>query len=384
MTVSERFHRLSNGREDAVSPAKDDQETVVGDEEKNVLLSIISQLRPGCDLSRITLPTFILERKSMLERITNAMQHSDILLPAINNEDPVGRFINVLKFYMAGWHIVPQGVKKPMNPILGEHFHCTWRLPDGSQAFYVAEQVSHHPPASAYFYIIPRHGIRIDGLLKPKSRFLGNSAASMMEGFAIVSFLSGPGAGEEYVLTQPNIYARGILFGKLKLELGDQAIVKCKQTNLQADIEFKVKGFVTGTYNAIHGVVRNTQNNSQLYEMHGKWNSDMTIKDIKSGKTSELFNPTKSKPILPDVRGLEEQEENESRRLWQHVVAALAKRDQNLATDEKFKIEDEQRQMQKEREAIGVEWKPRFFRPDGEMWVFSQPMYDDSANLTKT
>jgi hypothetical protein len=35
-----------------------------------VLMSIISQLRPGADLSRITLPTFILEPKSMLERIT--------------------------------------------------------------------------------------------------------------------------------------------------------------------------------------------------------------------------------------------------------------------------------------------------------------------------
>ena len=35
-----------------------------------VLMAIISQLRPGADLSRITLPTFILEPKSMLERIT--------------------------------------------------------------------------------------------------------------------------------------------------------------------------------------------------------------------------------------------------------------------------------------------------------------------------
>jgi hypothetical protein len=33
-------------------------------------MAIISQLRPGADLSRITLPTFILEPKSMLERIT--------------------------------------------------------------------------------------------------------------------------------------------------------------------------------------------------------------------------------------------------------------------------------------------------------------------------
>lgn len=33
-------------------------------------MHIISQLRPGADLSRVTLPTFILEPRSMLERIT--------------------------------------------------------------------------------------------------------------------------------------------------------------------------------------------------------------------------------------------------------------------------------------------------------------------------
>ncbi len=35
-----------------------------------VLSHIISQLRPGADLNKVTLPTFILEPKSMLERIT--------------------------------------------------------------------------------------------------------------------------------------------------------------------------------------------------------------------------------------------------------------------------------------------------------------------------
>lgn len=41
------------------------------DREINLVLShIISQLRPGADLSRVVLPTFILEPRSMLERIT--------------------------------------------------------------------------------------------------------------------------------------------------------------------------------------------------------------------------------------------------------------------------------------------------------------------------
>lgn len=39
-----------------------------------VLSHIISQLRPGADLSRVVLPTFILEPRSMLERITKYEQ----------------------------------------------------------------------------------------------------------------------------------------------------------------------------------------------------------------------------------------------------------------------------------------------------------------------
>lgn len=36
----------------------------------------------------------------------------------------------------------------------------------------------------------PEHHIRIDGTLKPRSKFLGNSAASMMEGLAVMTFLN--------------------------------------------------------------------------------------------------------------------------------------------------------------------------------------------------
>ena len=54
---------------------------------QNILLNIISQLKPGCDLSRITLPTFILEKKSMLERITNQLQFPDLVLDAHQEKD---------------------------------------------------------------------------------------------------------------------------------------------------------------------------------------------------------------------------------------------------------------------------------------------------------
>lgn len=81
-------------------------------------------------------------------------------------------------------------MKKPLNPVLGETFTGYWTYPDGTHGYYISEQTSHHPPKSSYFFMAPEHHIRVDGTLKPHSKFLGNSAASMMEGVACLSLLN--------------------------------------------------------------------------------------------------------------------------------------------------------------------------------------------------
>jgi hypothetical protein len=84
------------------------------------------------DLSRVTFPTFVLEPRSMLERITDFMSHPDLIFGCVfhsyfcardtdiksrdraeNCNDPEERFMRVLQYYLAGWHIKPKGVKKP-------------------------------------------------------------------------------------------------------------------------------------------------------------------------------------------------------------------------------------------------------------------------------
>ena len=82
------------------------------------------------------------------------------------------------------------GVKKPLNPILGERFYGYWQYNDGTKGYYIAEQTSHHPPMSSYFFMAPEHHIRVDGTLKPRSKFLGNSAASLSEGIAVMRLLN--------------------------------------------------------------------------------------------------------------------------------------------------------------------------------------------------
>ena len=104
--------------------------------------------------------------------------------------------------------------KKPYNPILGEIFRCSYTYQDGSLGYYIAEQVSHHPPISAFYYASPANKLEIFGELKPKSKFLGNSVMNEMGGFNHIVLLDRPEDGE-YDISMPNMYARGILFGKV-------------------------------------------------------------------------------------------------------------------------------------------------------------------------
>jgi len=359
--ISHRRHSAASNRSSVEGDRPDttaDDETVVDQDQGNVLSHIISQLRPGADLSRVTLPTFILEPRSMLERITNFMAHPEILLTLPYIDDPVERFVAVTKFYLSGWHIKPPGVKKPLNPVLGETFTGYWDYPDNTRGYYISEQTSHHPPKSSYFFMAPEHHIRVDGTLKPRSRFLGNSVGSFMEGIAVMRMTN---RNERYFITQPNMYARGILFGKMKYELGDHAYVRCPELGLEAEIDFKVKGWMTGTYNAIGGHIKDTKSGKNLFEFSGYWDKEMFIKNLTTGKKELIFDASHAKPSYPKARPLEEQGDRESQKLWNKVTQAIKVADQRTATDEKSFIEDRQRAEAAERGEHG-EWHPKLFR----------------------
>ncbi|KAI9148519.1 Oxysterol-binding protein OBPa [Blastocladiella emersonii ATCC 22665] len=347
---------------DDYNVADDDQKEVLDDEPRSILMGIISQLSKGTDLHRVTLPTFVLEPRSMLERITDFMCHPDLIMGTHAKEDPVERFVDVVRYFVSGWHIRPKGVKKPYNPVLGEHFRCQYKYADGTNAFFVAEQTSHHPPVSNYLFCSPENHLMVQGEVKPKSKFLGNSAATLMTGETRITFTD---RDEEYILNLPNVYARGLLFGTMILELGDNVTIKCPKTDLVCELEFKVKGYFTGSYNALGGKIKRISKRDTLYELSGKWSDKSFIKPAK-GDTAVLFS-AEDEHIHPKLVAPEaEQEQYESRRLWSKVTAAIADRDLDTATDEKTKIEARQRANRIAREERGDAWSPRFFEQVGD------------------
>ena len=71
----------------------------------------------------------------------------------------------------------------------------------------------------------------------------------------------------------PNMYARGILWGKMILELGDMCTARNDRNGYTAEIQFKTKGYFSGTYNAIQGRVR--AGTQDMGEVTGKWSEVM-------------------------------------------------------------------------------------------------------------
>jgi hypothetical protein len=72
--------------------------------------------------------------------------------------EPEQRFTSVLKWWISNLVTTPRlGIMhcKPYNAIHGEVFACKF-IQDDSKTFYIAEQVSHHPPISALYLVNPQ------------------------------------------------------------------------------------------------------------------------------------------------------------------------------------------------------------------------------------
>ncbi|XP_022363352.1 oxysterol-binding protein-related protein 5 isoform X2 [Enhydra lutris kenyoni] len=341
------------------------QVETVSEENKSLMWVLLRQLRPGMDLSRVVLPTFVLEPRSFLDKLSDYYFHADLLSRAALEGDAYRRIKLVLQWYLSGFYKKPKGIKKPYNPILGETFRCCWFHPQtNSHTFYIAEQVSHHPPVSAFHVSNRRDGFCISGSITAKSRFYGNSLSALLDGKATLTFLN---RAEDYTLTMPYAHCKGILYGAMTMELGGRVTIECEKTNFQAELEFKLKPFFGGStsINQISGKIMSGE--EVLAHLTGHWDREVFIKEEGRGSAELFWNPSR------EVRGqrlrrrtvlLAEQTELESERLWQHVTRAISEGDQHRATQEKFSLEETQRQRARERQQNLVPWKPQLFRLD--------------------
>uniref|UniRef100_A0A3Q3BJR0 Oxysterol-binding protein n=1 Tax=Kryptolebias marmoratus TaxID=37003 RepID=A0A3Q3BJR0_KRYMA len=380
---------MSNGTTDADQfdshdDRDDDGEGESVEEHKSVIMHLLSQVRLGMDLTKVVLPTFILERRSLLEMYADFFAHPDLFVSIADQPEPKERMVQVVKWYLSAFHAGRKGsvAKKPYNPILGEVFFCHWDLPneetvsDGpvpwsssNSVSFVAEQVSHHPPISAFYAECLKKKIQFNAHIWTKSKFLGMSIGVHNIGQGCVSCLE---HDEHYILTFPNGYGRSILTVPW-VELGGECNISCSKSGYSANIVFHTKPFYGGKKHRITAEIFSPNDKKSFCSIEGEWNGVMFAKWATGENT--LFIDTKKMGIIKKkVRKLEDQHEYESRRLWRGVTLNLKLKDIDAATEAKHRLEEKQRAEARERKEKEQQWETRLFHEDGECWIYDEPL----------
>ena len=102
----------------------------------------------GKDMTKMTLPVSFNEPTSLLYRVVEDMEFTDLLNTAADRSDPTERMVYVAAFAASEYASTIGRVAKPFNPLLGETYEYV--RPDKGYRFFI-EQVSHHPPVGAAY-----------------------------------------------------------------------------------------------------------------------------------------------------------------------------------------------------------------------------------------
>lgn len=107
----------------------------------------------GKDMTKMTLPVSFNEPTSLLQRVAEDLEYTDLLDIAADRSDSMERLVYVASYAASEYASTIGRVAKPFNPLLGETFEYV--RPDKGYRFFV-EQVSHHPPIGAAWAESPK------------------------------------------------------------------------------------------------------------------------------------------------------------------------------------------------------------------------------------
>uniref|UniRef100_A0A914GTK7 Oxysterol-binding protein n=1 Tax=Globodera rostochiensis TaxID=31243 RepID=A0A914GTK7_GLORO len=355
---------------------------------QNVITHFFNQLLSGKKLRDMILPVHILERRSLLEMYADSFAHPDEFVAADKENSAEKRFLAVLKYYLNSFFPGRRGniAKKPYNPVLGETFRCRWTLPGtvpssttttagpfpGSatnQVTFIAEQVSHHPPISAFYVEHQQASVSCTTAIQTNSFFSGLSVGVEMLGKATLKLHR---HNETYTITFPKAYGRKLLSTPF-FELAGKVELRCEQTNYRAEITFQEAGF-TFLGRPAHQLIGTVfKRNSAVMKLKGEWNGIIELgrRTGKGDYNYQHFTDVRAKSsVAKECVAVMEQEATESRKLWRHVTAALFNNNTDVATSAKKRIEQRQRDEAAQRAQMAQTWQPRHFARTGGTWEY--------------
>jgi oxysterol-binding protein-related protein 9/10/11 len=323
----------------------------------------------------MTAPAFILSTTSLTEFSAYWSEMPRLLVAPANEPDPQKRAMLVLKWFLstlkqqyASRNEKLGSEKKPLNPFLGELFLGKWEDAEGETQL-VSEQVSHHPPVTAYSIWNNKNGVRLQGYNAQKASF-SRTINVRQVGHAVLHIDK---YDEDYLITLPSLHIEGLITGSPYVELNKSSYI-VGSNGFTSRIDYSGKGWVSGTKNSLSAIMyphgKEKDKSAVLYTAEGSWTDSFTIKDAKK-KTVDTYNAKKEPKTPLKVAPIEEQDPLESRRAWKKVADAILKSDMNTTASEKSIIEEHQRALRKKEASEKREWQRRFFNK-----VDKQPLFE--------
>jgi len=311
-----------------------------------VARSIISQLTSsGTDLTHVGLPSVFLQPFSLLELAASRyLGYFDLLLNLTHIDNEIERMITVLRWFLT-YTSEEEPDKKPYNPVIGETHKCKVKSEIGDSKFF-AEQVSHHPPISAFYIGNKERTISVLGNMAFGVQYAMNSVICTTSGFVEV-YVPRETGEEIYHIDKglPDLLINNVIFGTRTMGWTGNISISCSNTNITVPLTFsKNKNRITVSGKII-------KNDIEIFELKGNWREQPIYAQplIESMENNEVLSPILIfDPVSREKLEIEYPEtfkvpELNTFKVWGIVTEGIVKNDTNLSDIEKQRIEAEQR-----------------------------------------
>jgi len=346
--------------------------------------SVITQLRAGQELTRVSLPAIFLEPYSILELASSRyLGYLDQLQNLSIQKDPLQRLVMIIRWFLAAYCEL-EFEKKPYNAVLGETHECYIQPgeDENSRAIFLAEQITHHPPLSAFVVSYPSEKIVIQGNVVFTVKFHGNSVTSVANGFADLCVND----EETYRITKglPDVHIQNVIIGTRVMSWSGDVEISCEKTGMRAKLCFKRK-----KKNTVIGEIYNKgyKNGTEpQFVFEGAWGDEAIYMTPTAGGDPvflfDIANIRKNTLIYPPD---ELTPSHDSVKLWREVTLNIVDDDLTKADIAKQQIEAEQR-VRIKAGAQELDAPRKFFVYDKEadIWRWNGKTYKDIMQPTET
>ncbi|XP_026144113.1 oxysterol-binding protein-related protein 3-like isoform X3 [Carassius auratus] len=321
----------------------------------------------GKDLSRISMPVALNEPLSLLQRVSEELEYSELLDLANHTDDPFERMVYVAVFSISGYAWASwRNRYKPFNPVLGETYENV-REERGFR--YIAEQVSHHPPLSACHAESNNFSFWQDQRWKYK--FWGKSVEIVSSGMVNVTL---PNYGDHYEWNKAVTCIHNVFTQQRWLEhYGDVIIRNLNDDECTCKITF-VKSRYWGDENSkneVQGTVLD-RSGKVVHRFGGSWHEGIFCDTLSNPRC--IWKPNPQPDDYFDYYGFS-QYARELNELTPDIKDKLPPTDTRFRPDQRLleegkveeadkrkdEIEEKQRERRKAMTKRGEDHVPRFF-----------------------